>query len=87
MGAMGLLSWIAFGLIAGVLAKLLLPGKDPGGCLVTSAIGVAGALLGGFLATFLGFGGISGFDGRSLAVAIGGSILLLLLWRLMRGKT
>ena len=86
MGVMGLLSWIAFGLLAGALAKLVLPGKDPGGCLVTVAIGIAGALLGGFLATLLGFGGIAGFDPRSLAVAAGGSLLLLLGWRLVRGK-
>jgi uncharacterized membrane protein YeaQ/YmgE (transglycosylase-associated protein family) len=86
MGVMGLLSWIAFGLLAGALAKIILPGKDPSGCIVTVAIGVAGALLGGFLATFLGFGGIAGFDVRSLAVAIGGSLLLLSLWRLLRGK-
>jgi uncharacterized membrane protein YeaQ/YmgE (transglycosylase-associated protein family) len=86
MGAMGLVSWIVFGLIAGALAKMILPGKDPGGCLVTVAIGVVGALLGGFLATLLGFGGISGFDWRSLAVAIAGSLLLLFLWRLLKGK-
>lgn len=86
MGVMGLLSWIVFGLIAGALAKIILPGKDPAGCFVTVAIGIAGALLGGFLATFLGFGGIAGFDPRSFAVAIGGSLLLLSLWRFLRGK-
>lgn len=86
MGAMGLFSWILFGLIAGALAKLLMPGKDPSGCIVTVVIGVVGALLGGFVATLLGFGGISGFDWRSLAVAILGSMLLLALWRLIKGK-
>ena len=48
---MNLLSWILFGLIAGALAKWILPGKDPGGCLVTILIGIAGALIGGFLGT------------------------------------
>jgi uncharacterized membrane protein YeaQ/YmgE (transglycosylase-associated protein family) len=86
MGAMGLFSWILFGLIAGALAKMLMPGKDPSGCIVTVVIGVIGALLGGFVATLLGFGGISGFDWRSLAVAILGSMLLLALWRLIKGK-
>lgn len=86
MGVMGLLSWVLFGLIAGLLARILLPGKDPGGCVVTVLVGIAGALLGGALATALGFGGISGFDWRSLAVAVGGSLLLLIGWRLLRGK-
>ena len=46
---MGILSWIVFGLIAGVIAKLLMPGRDPGGCIVTMLLGVAGAFVGGFL--------------------------------------
>jgi uncharacterized membrane protein YeaQ/YmgE (transglycosylase-associated protein family) len=86
MEAMGLLSWIVFGLIAGAIAKLLMPGKDPGGCILTVIIGVVGALLGGFLATWLGYGGISGFDFRSFVIAVLGSILLLGLWRLMAGR-
>lgn len=86
MEVMGLLSWIVFGLIAGILAKFLMPGKDPGGCIITVVIGVVGALLGGFIATWLGFGGISGFDWRSLLIAVLGAMLLLLLWRLIRGR-
>lgn len=86
MAGMGLVSWVVFGLLAGALARWILPGKDPSGCLVTVALGIAGALLGGLLATYLGFGGISGFDWRSLAVAIAGSLLLLCLWRFLRGK-
>ena len=85
MEVMGLLSWIVFGLIAGVIAKLLMPGRDPGGCIVTMAIGIAGALLGGFIATALGFGGISGFDFRSLLIAIVGAVLLLAIFRALRG--
>ncbi len=83
---MGILSWIVLGLIAGALAKFLMPGQDPGGCVITVIIGIVGALLGGFLATQLGYGGISGFDLRSFVIAILGSILLLILWRLIRGR-
>src|SRR5690349_20075623 len=61
-GMEGILSWIIFGLIAGAIAKFLTPGRDPGGCIITIIIGVVGALLGGYIATWLGFGGISGFD-------------------------
>lgn len=83
MALMGLLSWILMGLIAGVLARLVLKGAG-GGLLVTLVTGIAGALLGGFLATQLGFGGLSGFDPRSLVIAMLGSILLLLVIRLLR---
>ena len=86
MQAMGLLSWIVFGLIAGAVAKFLMPGRDPGGCIITIIIGVIGAVLGGYLATLLGFGGISGFDLRSFCIAVVGSILLLLIWRMLRGR-
>ena len=84
MEVMGLLSWILFGLIAGAIAKLVMPGRDPGGCILTMILGVVGALLGGFIATWLGFGGISGFDLRSLVIAIVGSILLLIIYRVLR---
>ena len=80
---MGIGSWILMGLIAGAIGKFLLPGKDAGGCIVTVLVGVAGALLGGFLATYLGFGGISGFDVRSLVIAILGAMLLLLALRIL----
>jgi len=83
---MGLGSWILMGLIAGAIGKFLLPGKDPGGCVTTILIGVAGALIGGFIATYLGFGGISGFDPRSLVVATLGAVLLLVVLRLLGGK-
>lgn len=74
---MGIISWIVFGLIAGALAKLIMPGKDPGGFLVTIAIGIAGALIGGFIGSLIGFGGVSGFNLKSLVVAIGGALVLL----------
>jgi len=83
---MGLGSWIVMGLLAGAVAKFLLPGKDPGGCIMTVAIGVVGALLGGLLATYLGFGGLSGFDIRSFVIATLGAFLLLLLLRVFKGR-
>ena len=81
---MGLGSWILMGLLAGVVAKFLLPGKDPGGCVMTVLIGIVGALLGGFLATYLGFGGLSGFDIRSFVIATLGAFVLLLLLRVLK---
>jgi uncharacterized membrane protein YeaQ/YmgE (transglycosylase-associated protein family) len=86
MDGMGLISWIVLGLIAGAIAKALMPGRDPGGCIITIIIGIIGALLGGFLATALGFGGLSGFDWRSLIIAIIGSVVLLVIWRMLRGR-
>lgn len=78
---MGILLWILFGLIAGALAKVLMPGEDPGGFLVTILIGIVGALLGGWLGTLLFGVGISGFNLPSFLVAIGGAILLLVIYR------
>lgn len=86
MEGMGILSWIVFGLIAGAIAKFLTPGRDPGGCIITMIIGIVGSLLGGFLATALGFGGISGFDFRSMIIAIIGAIVLLFIWRMISGR-
>ncbi len=81
---MSILYWILLGLVAGAVAKLLMPGRDPGGCILTIVIGIVGALLGGFLATLLGFGGISGFDFRSLIIAVLGSIVLLAIFKAVR---
>lgn len=84
---MGFLSWIAIGLVAGLLGKFLLPGKDPGGIFVTILIGIAGALLGGWVSSYFGFGSVQGFfDLKSIAIATGGSILLLLAYRLIKSK-
>ncbi|GJL64061.1 MAG: membrane protein [Nitrospirales bacterium] len=82
---MGILSWILFGLIAGVLAKIMMPGKDPGGFIITILIGIAGATVGGFISTSLGYGEVSGFDIRSFGIAIGGALLLLFVYRKVRG--
>ena len=83
---MGILTWVVLGLLAGFLAKFLMPGNDPGGLIITILLGVAGALLGGFLATKLGYGNVTGFDVRSLGIAILGSLVLLIVYRMMRRK-
>ena len=81
---MGILSWIVLGLLVGALAKWIMPGDDPGGILVTSGIGIAGAFVGGFLATQLGLGTVTGFNIGSLAIAVAGSLLLLFAYRKLR---
>jgi uncharacterized membrane protein YeaQ/YmgE (transglycosylase-associated protein family) len=84
---MSLLAWIVLGLIAGLLARALVPGRGPGGCVVAVLVGIAGALLGGCLSTLLGFGGLAGgLDPRNLIVAVLGAIVLLVLWRLLTGR-
>jgi len=83
---MGFIAWIIMGLIVGVIAKFLMPGKDPGGIFVTILLGIAGAFVGGFVGSRLGFGGVSGFDLRSLVLAVIGAIILLVLYRLIKKK-
>jgi uncharacterized membrane protein YeaQ/YmgE (transglycosylase-associated protein family) len=78
----GILSWVLFGLIAGAVAKLILPGKDPGGVIVTILIGVVGGFLGGWLSSLFGGAGITGFNVFSFVWAVVGSLVLLLLYRL-----
>lgn len=81
---MGILSWIVFGLIAGALAKMIMPGKDPGGIIITMLIGIAGALVGGYLGALMGLGGVEGFTFGSFVTAILGAILLLGIYRFFR---
>jgi uncharacterized membrane protein YeaQ/YmgE (transglycosylase-associated protein family) len=83
---MGILTWIILGLIAGAIAKLIMPGDDPGGFIITMLLGIAGALVGGFIASALGFGSVSGFDIVSIIIAILGAILLLLVYRMIIGR-
>jgi uncharacterized membrane protein YeaQ/YmgE (transglycosylase-associated protein family) len=78
---MGILTWIIVGLLAGAIAKALHPGKDPGGFIVTILIGIAGAVVGGWISSLFGFGRVDGFDIGSLFIAILGAILLLFLYR------
>jgi uncharacterized membrane protein YeaQ/YmgE (transglycosylase-associated protein family) len=83
---MGILSWILLGLIVGALAKWIMPGDDPGGMIVTILLGIAGAFVGGFLATLIGLGTVDGFNVGSLLIAVGGSLLLLWVYRRMRAS-
>lgn len=81
---MGILGWILFGLVIGALAKLVMPGRDPGGIIVTILLGIVGALLGGFLGRALGLyqpGEPAGFVG-----ALIGAIVVLLIYRMMTGR-
>jgi len=78
---MGILSWIVFGLVVGIIAKLMTPGRDPGGFIVTILLGVAGALFGGFIGRAMGFYGPT--ESAGWLMSIGGAILLLLLYRMV----
>jgi len=80
----GIVGWIVFGLIVGVVAKLLMPGRDPGGCIITMLIGIAGALLGGWIGRALGLYGPD--DAAGFIMAVIGAVLLLLLYRLIIGR-
>jgi uncharacterized membrane protein YeaQ/YmgE (transglycosylase-associated protein family) len=81
---MGIAAWILFGLIAGAVAKFIMPGKDPGGCIGTIIIGILGSVIGGFVGTELfDFGTVTGFNLRSFGIAILGAIILLALYRLL----
>ncbi|ECH1479335.1 GlsB/YeaQ/YmgE family stress response membrane protein [Salmonella enterica subsp. enterica] len=82
---MGIIAWIVFGLIAGVIAKLLMPERDGGGFILTCILGIVGAVVGGWLATMFGIGGsISGFNLHSFLVAVVGAIVVLVIFRLLR---
>jgi uncharacterized membrane protein YeaQ/YmgE (transglycosylase-associated protein family) len=81
---MGIVSWIVFGLIAGLIGRMVMPGKDPGGFVVTTVIGILGAVVGGWLGTRLGWGQVSGFDLRSLGIAVVGAVVCLAIFRLVR---
>ena len=84
---MGILAWIIFGLIAGIIAKAVMPGRDPGGCIVTMLIGVAGAFVGGFLYELLtGRQQFMTFDFGSMALAIVGAVVILAIYRAVVGN-
>jgi uncharacterized membrane protein YeaQ/YmgE (transglycosylase-associated protein family) len=77
----GLLGWILFGAIVGAIAKLLMPGKDPGGFIVTMLLGIAGAMMGGFIGRALGWYGPN--DGAGFFMSLFGAILLLWIYRMV----
>ena len=68
---MGILSWILMGLIVGVIAKVVMPGPDPGGIFITILLGIGGAFVGGYVGSFLGLGSVTGFNLGSLLLAVG----------------
>jgi uncharacterized membrane protein YeaQ/YmgE (transglycosylase-associated protein family) len=80
----GILGWIVFGLIVGVIAKLLMPGRDPGGIIVTMLLGVVGALLGGFVGR--SFGIYSTNEGAGIFMSILGAVIVLMVYRLIAGR-
>jgi uncharacterized membrane protein YeaQ/YmgE (transglycosylase-associated protein family) len=84
---MGFLAWVVLGLVAGAIAKLLMPGRDPGGWIVTMLIGIVGAFVGGFIGRALwGSSGVTGLDMGSIGLAILGAVVLLALYRLTIGR-
>ena len=80
----GWLAWIVIGLIAGAIAKAITPGRDPGGCLVTIVIGIAGAVLAGFLGQQLGW--YREGEGAGFLAAIVGAVLILFVYRMIAGR-
>ncbi len=85
MGA--IIGWIIFGLIAGAIAKLLMPGRDPGGFIITMLLGIAGAVVGGFIGHALwGSTGVNDWSFGSFALAIAGAIILLAIYRVVVGR-
>lgn len=81
---MGWIAWIVVGLIAGFLAKLIMPGRDPGGFIVTMLIGIVGGVIGGFLGRELGLGAVTGINLVSMLLATGGAVILLAVYRAVK---
>ena len=80
----GVIGWIIFGLIVGAIAKLLMPGRDPGGIIITMALGIAGALLGGFIGRALGW--YQENEPAGFLMSLVGAVLLLWIYRMMVGR-
>jgi len=83
---LGILAWILFGAIAGLIAKALMKENAPGGFIATVLLGIVGALVGGFLGVQMGLGDLSGFDLRSMALAVGGGVVVLFIYGLATKK-
>ncbi len=85
---MGILAWIVLGLIAGAIAKAIMPGKDPGGIIVTMLIGIVGAFIGGVLGNMVTNSGVTGLNLWSILLAVVGALILLWIYRMTtRGRT
>ncbi|MCS3454291.1 GlsB/YeaQ/YmgE family stress response membrane protein [Aeromonas rivuli] len=80
---MGFFSWIVLGLLVGILAKWIMPGKDGGGFIMTVVLGVVGAMVGGYVSTLLGMGTVTGFNLPSLIIAVIGALLVLFIYKKM----
>ena len=83
---MDILTWIILGLVAGLIAKFVMPGNDPGGLIVTVIVGIAGAVIGGFVASAIGFGAVSGVNLRSVIIAAIGAFALLFALRMVKRR-
>lgn len=83
---MGIISAVIFGLIAGIAAKAIMPGKDPGGCIVTSILGIIGAVVGQWISTLLGFGDNDKWTLGGFVMAVVGALVVLGIYRLLTGK-
>jgi uncharacterized membrane protein YeaQ/YmgE (transglycosylase-associated protein family) len=83
---MGIIAWIVLGLIAGAIAKMLMPGRDPGGFFITIIIGIVGAVIGGFIGSSLGVGDVTGLNLWSIVLAVVGAMVLLLIYRMVTGR-
>lgn len=84
MSDYGIFGWIIIGALAGIIAKAIMPGRDPGGCIVTILLGIAGALLAGFLGNTLGW--YNQGEGAGFLAAIVGAIIILFVYRLVAGR-
>jgi uncharacterized membrane protein YeaQ/YmgE (transglycosylase-associated protein family) len=78
---MGIITWIVLGLVVGALARWIMPGRQPGGWVVSIILGIVGAVVGGWIGTLLGFGKVTGFDLRSLVIGIFGALVVLFVYR------
>jgi len=82
---MGIISWIILGLIVGILAKWIMPGRDPGGLFVTTLLGIGGAFVGGLIGSLLGIGKVTGFSLGNLTLATAGALAILFVYRQVKG--
>ncbi|MGI0118123.1 GlsB/YeaQ/YmgE family stress response membrane protein [Zooshikella sp. RANM57] len=81
---MGIVTWIILGLLAGILAKWIMPGRDGGGLIITTLLGIAGAFVGGYVGSLFGFGSVNAFTIESILIATGGAFIILFLYRLIK---
>lgn len=81
---MGFITWIVLGLLVGILAKWIMPGRDDGGFFMTALLGIVGAMVGGYVGTLLGLGSVTGFNISSIAIATVGALIVLFVFNKIR---